>query len=196
MTLASSGTIAIGGSTANRSINLELGRSATAASSLGETSLRTLAGVSSGAISLSNFHGKSNFLDQQTVTVGYRSYTYDFGSGNVAVNNFYGFTPLINSDRGGSISDGTSNLYSGASISSLYWFETLYSWTSDVKKVTFQVPGTFSNNGWTTMSVAGTNFARTSASFSSSFGFTRWEWSTASNPFGTTVGATKTVTWT
>lgn len=60
MPLVSSGEISIGGSTANRSINLELGRSATATSSLGESALRTLAGVSSGAISLSNFYGKSS----------------------------------------------------------------------------------------------------------------------------------------
>jgi hypothetical protein len=60
MPLVSSGEISIGGSTTNRSINLELGRSATATSSLNESALRTLAGVASGAISLSNFYGKSN----------------------------------------------------------------------------------------------------------------------------------------
>jgi hypothetical protein len=60
MTLNSSGTISIGGSTTGQSINLELGRSATATSSLNETDLRTLAGVASGAISLSSFYGKSN----------------------------------------------------------------------------------------------------------------------------------------
>ena len=59
MALVSSGTISIGGTTTNRSINLELGRSATATSSLNETALRNLAGVSSGTISLSNFYGKS-----------------------------------------------------------------------------------------------------------------------------------------
>lgn len=60
MTLNSSGPISIGGSTTGQSINIELGRSATATSSLNETALRTLAGVPSGAISLSNFYGKSN----------------------------------------------------------------------------------------------------------------------------------------
>jgi hypothetical protein len=60
MPLNSSGAISIGGSTSGQSINLELGRSATATSSLNETALRTLAGVASGAISLSNFYGKSN----------------------------------------------------------------------------------------------------------------------------------------
>ena len=62
MALAGSGTMSIGGSTATRSINLELSRSATATSSMGETALRTLAGVSSGAISMSNFYGKSDNL--------------------------------------------------------------------------------------------------------------------------------------
>ena len=37
MALATSGTMSIGGSTANRSINLELGRSATATSSMGNS---------------------------------------------------------------------------------------------------------------------------------------------------------------
>ena len=59
MTLASSGIISIGGSTTDRSINLELGRSATATSNLNETSLRDLADVSSGAISLDDCYGKS-----------------------------------------------------------------------------------------------------------------------------------------
>jgi hypothetical protein len=60
MPLVSSGEISIGGSTTDRSINLELGRSATATSNLNESALRTLAGVASGAISLSSFYGKSN----------------------------------------------------------------------------------------------------------------------------------------
>ena len=60
MPLAASGEMSIGGSTATRSINLELSRAAGATSSLGETALRNLAGVASGAISISNFYGKSS----------------------------------------------------------------------------------------------------------------------------------------
>lgn len=41
-------------------VNTELGRSATAQISLGESAVRTLAGVPSGAISMSNLLGKSN----------------------------------------------------------------------------------------------------------------------------------------
>ena len=59
MTLNASGPISIGGATAGQSINLELGRASTASSNLNETSLRSLAGVPSGAISMSNFYSKS-----------------------------------------------------------------------------------------------------------------------------------------
>jgi len=78
MTLASSGTISIGGSTPTRSINLELGLSATANSSIGQASFRTLAGVPSGAISLSNFYGKSNRAAL--------SYTYSANTANASLN--------------------------------------------------------------------------------------------------------------
>jgi hypothetical protein len=60
MTLNSSGPISLGGSTAGQSINLELGKSATATVSLNDTDVRTLAGVASGAIVMpTNFYGKS-----------------------------------------------------------------------------------------------------------------------------------------
>lgn len=64
MTMVSTGEISLGGSATsgglNRSVNIELGRSATATINLNEAAVRTLAGVPSGAISLSNFYGKSN----------------------------------------------------------------------------------------------------------------------------------------
>lgn len=60
MALVSSGEISIGGSTTGRSINLELGKAAGATSSLNDADLRSLAGISTGAISLSNFYGKSS----------------------------------------------------------------------------------------------------------------------------------------
>lgn len=54
MALPASGSIAIS------QISVELGRASTATTSLGETASRNLAGVASGAISMSNFYGKSN----------------------------------------------------------------------------------------------------------------------------------------
>ena len=62
MTLVSSGLLAIGGqgaTYADRSINLELSLAFNANSSLNQTNFRTLAGVSSGSISISDFYGKS-----------------------------------------------------------------------------------------------------------------------------------------
>jgi len=77
MTLNSSGPISLGGSTAGQSINLELGKSATATVSLNDTDVRTLAGVASGAIIVpTNFYGKSNVLisiTDQTIA-GYTVY--------------------------------------------------------------------------------------------------------------------------
>ncbi len=54
MTLQSSGPISLG------NVALELGRASTTTTSLGEAAVRTLAGVASGPISLSNLYGKSN----------------------------------------------------------------------------------------------------------------------------------------
>ena len=181
MTLATSGTMSIGGTTATRSINLELGRSATANSSLNETDLRSLAGVSSGAISLSNFYGKSSSLDSQTVTVGYQE-------GSQYVASQYGFTNYIFTY--GSISDGTSNLDSGAPITRLSW--------SSANIVQFMVSGNRANSGWTSMSINGQTFTRSSATYSYNSGdnYTHWYWqSVTTNPFGTTVGATRVATW-
>ena len=60
MTLVSSGQLSIGGNAANRSINLELELAQNANSSLNQTNFRTLAGVSSGTISIEDFYGKSH----------------------------------------------------------------------------------------------------------------------------------------
>jgi len=60
MALCSSGAMSLGGSTTGRSVNLELGCSATAQIGMNDSAARTLAEVSSGAISMSDFYGKSS----------------------------------------------------------------------------------------------------------------------------------------
>jgi hypothetical protein len=55
MTLQNSGAISL------NNVNVELGRSGTATINMNETAVRTLAGKASGAISMSDFYGKSNF---------------------------------------------------------------------------------------------------------------------------------------
>ena len=175
MTLASSGSISIGGSTSGRSINLELGRSATASSNLNESSLRSLANRSSGSISLSHFHGKSN-VETQTVTVGSQTISgyltitsYGYGSGY------------------GSISDGTLGPVGNRTIEMLSW--------STIQTLQLRVAGMASNSGWSYMRINNTNFYRSSASFSNSgTTYTSWVWTTIStNPFGTS--GTKQVTF-
>jgi len=132
MPLASSGTISIGStaSGANRSINVELGRSATATSSLGETTLRGLAGVASGAISMSNFYGKANYSFITTITLGqatifgqaFRGYgsignpasPSTFGSASDTSVDFYSDTPSF---QFYSVNNGNTFLYINSSDS-------------------------------------------------------------------------------
>ena len=61
MALNSSGPISLGGTTAGQSIQVELGGTGTTTISLNCATVRTLAGVASGAITMpTNFYGKSN----------------------------------------------------------------------------------------------------------------------------------------
>ena len=132
---------------------------------------------SSGAIALRQFGGHSkpaSALDTQTVTIGSGTIYYAPRVG------YYSAFSL------GSISDGTSNLYSGASITGVMWTDNQHS-------LSFSVTATQANSGWTTMKINGNSFARTSATYYSAT--TSWNWSSVtSNPFGATSG-TKVVTW-
>jgi hypothetical protein len=60
MPLNPSGQISLGGNVAGQSVNLELGRSATAMINLNDTDLRSLFGIVSGMIRLSDGYGKSS----------------------------------------------------------------------------------------------------------------------------------------
>jgi hypothetical protein len=70
MALQSSGAISF------NNINVELGVAGTTSASLNQASYRTLAGVASGAISLSNFYGKSNAPAGTTYSFTY-TYIYE-----------------------------------------------------------------------------------------------------------------------
>ena len=137
----------------------------------------------------------TRYLDEQTVTVGVATSAGMSFTGSWE----YHFRGYSSSISGSSISDGTSNIYNN-DIEHLYYVDasgTSYNTPYAYEKVYFIVAGNHSNSGWTTMSVAGTDFARSAAthvyfSFSDT---TEWAWDVTSNPFGTTTGATKTVTW-
>jgi len=72
--MVSSGNISLGGSTTvgslNEGVNLELGQSATATITMNDSNARSLAGVSSGQISMSDFYGKSRFIPLTVTLTG------------------------------------------------------------------------------------------------------------------------------
>ena len=133
---------------------------------------------SGNTISMSQFYGAQSALDTQTVTVG-RGYAYYL---NRSGYRDYPFNI-------GSISDGTCNFKSGATVKAVLWSNQSGGYTD------FVLNGSQSNSGFTTMTVNGTNYSRTSATFYASSANSYWRWSGVSDPFGTT-GTNNTVTWT
>jgi len=126
--------------------------------------------ASSGAVSAG-----SNNLDSQAVTTGSHSITFPAGSGlPTNTSNFRGFFNY-SSTRYGSISDGTSNLYSGAAIDELY-----YTWNNvyDIAGLRLEIVGTSrANSGWTTLTVNGESYLRTNATYNANVGGnTQWYW--------------------
>ena len=71
-------TLPVSGAISFNNINVELGVAGTTQASLGQSSYRTLAGVASGAISMSNFYGKSNRATA--------SYTFSANTANASLN--------------------------------------------------------------------------------------------------------------
>lgn len=174
MALASSGTMSIGGTTTDRSINLELGRSATATSSLGETDLRDLAGVASGAIGMDDFYGASASQAFTNVKAGYSFFTYTGGRGSTQ----YGFNAGFDADGSaptGSISYTDDIIVGSTNIGNLTR-ASVDSAASARHDFTFKLEGTNSNSGFTNVTCtrisnsASTTFARTSFSYSYSNG--------------------------
>lgn len=178
MALQTSGMISL------NDIHVEAGGSSGTACTINDSDIRGLIGKASGAaMDFADWYGASNVIDTQTVTVGLYSITV-YGS----TSNIRGFSAGLT----GSISDGTCNFKSGATIEYLAYSDQ--NGTTN-KEVQFRLDGNHSNSGFTTMSVAGTNYARTSASYVYSGGNSYWRWTVSSNPFGTTSGATKVVTF-
>jgi hypothetical protein len=149
----------------------------------------TINGTSGTPIDFGDFYGASGIviLDTQTVTVG----TID---ANQYVGAQYGWTDFTNPNTG-SVSDGTSNIYSGAAVRTLLYFDL----NADQKYFSYVNAGNSGNTGWTTLTVNGSSYQRSAATYSYNSGnnYSRWEWSTNStNPMGTTNGVTRTVEWT
>jgi hypothetical protein len=79
MAMVTTGPISLGGNATsgglNQSVNIELGRAATATINMNESAVRNLAGVASGAISMNNFYGKSTgFTFNRTISTNIQNY--------------------------------------------------------------------------------------------------------------------------
>ena len=134
--------------------------------------------------------GTGPVLDTQTVTVA------SLTSGSDPTLQYRGYN--ASGPAFGSISDGTSNIYGGAAITALYFYQEGFT-SPPVGFTTRQLVLTITgatNSGWTTMKVGTTNFARTDAFFSSG----SWVWDIPiPNPFadeGDPFTATTIVEWT
>lgn len=125
--------------------------------------------------------GSGGIIDSQVVTVGYYS---------AAFTTLYGYDSIVASPTAGSVVDGTFNPIGGATIKSI-------SYNAFTSVLLFAVAGDHAaNNEWNSINIAGNIYFRSAATFAHNASYTSWTWtSIATNPFGTTVGATKTVTW-
>jgi len=125
-------------------------------------------------------------LDTQTVTVG------SFSTGATGLT-FVGYSNT--NFTHGSISDGTSNMFSGAAYDAIDAF-TVNSQPSSGYGTFLYIVGYQPNSGWTTMTIDGETFNRTDAGYTQD-STTSWYWTSRSNsPFGTTTGVTKQVVFT
>lgn len=113
-------------------------------------------------------------LDTQTVTTG------SSGSAGAGTRKRGFITAAI-----GAVSDGTSNLYSGAAIREIASEEQ---GVGAGFGVILQITGVVANSGWTSMNVGGTHvLTRASATFSTAGGNSTWTWTSAGQLFSGTV---------
>jgi len=124
MALQSSGAISLS------NVNVELGRSATAQISLGESAVRNLAGVASGAISLANLYGKSN------ITISLASVAGVYGSANPGQTASAG----IDFNTNGTFTSGNWASPTTTGIGSSYWIR--FTQTSSISTTTLTGSGT------------------------------------------------------
>lgn len=133
----------------------------------------------SGQISISEFYGSAAIIDTQTVTYG----VYNQGQPTPPYGPAYTWTGFDNASgisvgNFGSISDGTSNIWSPAApISSVSNQFTDNVFHPDFNTGYFRISSGKANSGWTTMyNHFDTAFPRTSASFANGASYAQWSW--------------------
>jgi len=136
----------------------------------------------------------TSILDTQTVTRGFSS----TGSNPSSYYSGYSASPVA-----GSISDGTSNLYSGATISQLCFYESAYTSPPNgivARQIIFKVGSVVANSGWSAVVIGSTLYYRSDAIFTTGSGFSQWTWVMGiSDPFvsgdGDPFTSSTTVKW-
>ncbi len=190
MALPSSGALSL------NAMHVEAGGSSGTSASINDSDIRGLISKGSGAqMSFNEWYGASSNLYDGTVTNGYTNIDFGF-AGHYYFRGFkngvsqQGLYTLINNVNFGSVSDGTVDFLSGASL--IVLAEAVEgSAGAAVGTLNFEVSGSFSNSGFSTLKLttnAGSNtFNRTDATYQSQNGTTSWAWTTTVNqsPFGT-----------
>ncbi len=105
---------------------------------------------------------------------------------------------LVSGGAMGSLTDGTSNLYGGATIRVLLW--TGFDDGVDQAEIfQFRVSGLFANSGWTQVTSShGETYLRTSATYSQAGGVTTWNWDvtgSGTTPASNPCTGNPTFTW-
>ena len=127
----------------------------------------------SGTISLNNFRGAPYPKDTQSITSGIGTVSVPVKGGTVTYD-VYGYSTLT-SPTTGSISDGTFNIKSGATILSL-------TATPTFEFLQFLINGTYSNDGFEYITLINNttgntySFSRASSSYSTDGTYTSWVW--------------------
>ena len=175
-------------------IHLEVGSATNTECSFNDEDIRALISAVAGSeMEITDWYGAENgisYLDEQTVTVGYKSLTG--GKTSAAVwGTYYGYNTTTGLGSFGSINDGTFNVKSGASILRLYHRARANDagLAEDTEQLVFEISGSHSNDGWDTMTIGTTDFDKDDATYSSDATATSWTWDEEglANPFGTTT---------
>ena len=180
-------------------VNTELGRSATASINLNESAVRTLAGVSSGAISMNNLRGKSASIFSCSLTEGFYS---DGGSPATIKRGFCGSasTDPLFAFTLGSVSSSTINKPGGGTAT----FNEFAHRSVPVKggsftSLPFQVIGNHTGTWWTSITYNGTTFLRANAAnpsgeYDATYNITIWSYLADYSSIFTSNGTVRTFT--
>lgn len=167
MALQTSGMISL------NEIHIEAGGTTGTFCAINNADIRGLVGAGNGAaMDFADWYGASGaYSETQTVTIGSAS------TGGYVNSTIYGYSTEFSC---GSISDGTFNGISNATIKETYW--------SNVNTFLFRLVGNRANSGWSQFVVGGQTFTRASATYlyDSTLNHTSWLYSSVTtNPMGT-----------